>query len=155
AYCEMAGGMQVSYTARPNVSAESIEAMTLVKLASGSNLLGYYMYHGGSNPEGKRGYLNEYGLPKITYDYQSPLGEFGRVGKSYDRIRSLSLFMEAFGGVIAPMGTVLPEGQSDIHPEDVESLRWCVRQKDGSGFLFLNNFQDHLDLPDREGIKIE
>ncbi|CAM4323892.1 hypothetical protein FHS16_000845 [Paenibacillus endophyticus] len=155
AYCEMAGGMQVSYTARPNVSAESVEAMTLVKLASGSNLLGYYMYHGGSNPVGKHGFLNEYGLPKITYDYQSPLGEFGRVGKSYDRIRSLSLFMDAFGSVLAPMGTVLPEGQSAIHPEDTESLRWCVRQKDGSGFLFLNNFQDHLELPDREGVRIE
>ncbi|WP_337103387.1 beta-galactosidase [Paenibacillus sp. YIM B09110] len=155
AYCEMAGGMQVSYTARPNVSPESVEAMTLVKLASGSNLLGYYMYHGGSNPVGKHGYLNEYGLPKITYDYQSPLGEFGRVGKSYDRIRSLALFMDAFGSMIAPMGTVLPEGQSDIHPEDKQSLRWCVRQKDGSGFLFLNNFQDHLELPDREDVRIE
>jgi len=155
AYCEMAGGMQVSYTARPNVSPESVEAMTLVKLASGSNLLGYYMYHGGSNSVGKYGYLNEYGLPKITYDYQSPLGEFGRVGKSYDRIRSLALFMEAYGPMIAPMGTVLPEGQADIHPEDIESLRWCVRQKDGSGFLFLNNFQDHLEMPDREGIRIE
>jgi hypothetical protein len=155
AYCEMAGGMQVSYTARPNVSPESVEAMTLVKLASGSNLLGYYMYHGGSNPQGKHGFLNEYGLPKITYDYQSPLGEFGRVGKSYDRIRSLSLFMDAYGSILAPMGTVLPEGQSDLHPEDTESLRWCVRQKDGSGFLFLNNFQDHLELPDREGLRIE
>ncbi|NIK78395.1 hypothetical protein FHS15_003533 [Paenibacillus castaneae] len=155
AYCEMAGGMQVSYTARPNVSPESVEAMTLVKLASGSNLLGYYMYHGGSNPEGKHGFLNEYGLPKMTYDYQSPLGEFGRVGESYDRIRSLSMFMDAFGSILAPMGTVLPVGQSDIHPEDTESLRWCVRQKDGSGFLFLNNFQDHIDLPDREGVRIE
>jgi beta-galactosidase len=155
AYCEMAGGMQVSYTARPNVSPESVEAMTLVKLASGSNLLGYYMYHGGSNPRGKHTFLNEYGLPKITYDYQSPLGEFGRVGKSYDRIRSLALFMDAYGELIAPMGTVLPDGQSDIHPEDVETLRWCVRQKDGSGFLFLNNFQDHLEMPAREGIRIE
>lgn len=155
AYCEMAGGMQVSYTARPNVSPESVEAMTLVKLASGSNLLGYYMYHGGSNPRGKHGYLNEYGLPKITYDYQSPLGEFGRVGKSYDRIRSLSLFMDAFGEILAPMGTVLPEGQDSIHPEDTESMRWCVRQKDGAGFLFLNNFQDHLELPDREDVRIE
>ncbi|QMV40992.1 beta-galactosidase [Cohnella cholangitidis] len=155
AYCEMAGGMQVSYTARPYVSPESVEAMTLVKLASGSNLLGYYMYHGGSNAEGKHTYLNEYGLPKITYDYQSPLGEFGRIGESYDRIRSLSLFMEAFGELIAPMGTVLPEGQTSIAPEDVESLRWCIRQKDGSGFVFLNNFQDHVEMPDRDNVRLE
>ncbi|GMK45268.1 hypothetical protein PghCCS26_23960 [Paenibacillus glycanilyticus] len=149
AYCEMAGGMQVSYNARPSVPAASIEAMTLVKLASGSNLVGYYMYHGGSNPVGKKGYMNEQFLPKITYDYQSPLGEFGRVGESYDRIRSLSLFLESFGSILAPMTTVLPEGQSDLEVTDASTLRWCVRQKDGSGFAFLNNFQDQVDLPQR------
>ncbi|ULO09807.1 beta-galactosidase [Paenibacillus sp. 19GGS1-52] len=150
AYCEMAGGMQVSYNARPYVPAASIEAMTLVKLASGSNLLGYYMYHGGSNPTGKHSYYNETSLPKITYDYQSPLGEFGRVGPSYDRIRSISMFLESFGDVLAPMGTVLPEGQSEVESTDVDSLRWCLRQQGGSGFLFLNNFQDHLEMQNQE-----
>ena len=154
AYCEMAGGMQVSYKARPYVPPESVEAMTLVKLGSGSNLLGYYMYHGGSNPIGRKTFLNESGLPKITYDYQSPLGEFGRVGDSYDRIRAISLFLQSFGHLLAPMGTVLPAGQELIAPEDTQSIRWCVRQKDGSGFVFLNNFQDHVDLPDRR-LRIE
>ena len=32
--------------------------MAIVKLGSGSNLLGYYMYHGGTNPDGKI-WLNE------------------------------------------------------------------------------------------------
>ncbi|WP_418027903.1 hypothetical protein [Paenibacillus sp. JJ1722] len=40
--------------------------MTLIKLASGSNMLGYYMNHGGSNPVGKKTYMNEQFLPKIT-----------------------------------------------------------------------------------------
>ncbi|MBB3112359.1 hypothetical protein FHS18_004460 [Paenibacillus phyllosphaerae] len=149
AYCEMAGGMQVSYNARPLVPANSVEAMALVKLASGSNLIGYYMYHGGSNPVGKKGYLNEQFLPKITYDYQSPLGEFGRIGESYDRIRTLSMFLESFGTALAPMTTILPDGQSDLEATDTDSLRWCVRHKDGAGFVFLNNFQDHVDMPDR------
>jgi Beta-galactosidase len=149
AYCEMAGGMQVSYNARPYVPAASIEAMTLVKLASGSNLVGYYMYHGGSNPVGKKGYMNEQYLPKITYDYQSPLGEFGRVGESYDRIRSLSLFLESFGSILAPMTTVIPDGQSDLDVTDTTTLRWCVRQKDGAGFVFINNFQDQVEMPKR------
>lgn len=150
AYCEMAGGMQVSYKARPFVPAESVEAMTLVKLASGSNMLGYYMYHGGSNPIGKKTYMNEQFLPKITYDYQAPLGEFGRIGDSYDRIRSLSLFMETYGDVLAPMATVLPEGQSELDVLDTETLRWCVRQSEGRGFVFLNNFQDSAEMPDRK-----
>lgn len=154
AYCEMAGGMQVSYNARPFVPADSIEAMTLVKLASGSNLLGYYMYHGGSNPVGKKNYLNEQFLPKISYDYQSPLGEFGRVGASYDRIRAISMFLESYGSLLAPMKTILPEGQSTLEPTDKDSLRWCVRHRDGSGFVFLNNFQDQVELPQR-AVRIE
>ncbi len=155
AYCEMAGGMQVSYHARPYVSPESVEAMTLVKLASGSNLLGYYMYHGGSNPIGKHAYMNETALPKITYDYQSPLGEFGRIGESYDRIRSIALFVEAYGSILAPMGTIIPEGQSEIASDNTAPVRWSVRQRDGGGFVFLNNFQDHLEMPDREQVSIE
>ncbi|WP_407272034.1 beta-galactosidase [Radiobacillus sp. PE A8.2] len=155
AYCEMAGGMQVSYNARPFVAPASIEAMTIVKLASGSNLLGYYMYHGGTNPIGKNGFLNESGLPKLTYDYQSPLGEFGRVSPAYDRIRTMALFLESFGSVLAPMGTYLPDGQDSLDPKDTEQLRWCVRQQDGSGFLFINNFQDHVEMPDREAVRVE
>mgnify|MGYP002620323183 FL=1 len=149
AYCEMAGGMQASYTARPVVPAASIEAMTLVKLASGSNLIGYYMYHGGTNPVGRRGYLNESGLPKMTYDYQAPLGEFGRVGESYDRIRLISLFLRSFGERLAPMETAVQEGQDSLDPGDASAVRWCVRHKDGAGFVFLNNFQDHVEMPDK------
>jgi len=149
AYCEMAGGMQASYSARPYVPPESVEAMTLVKLGSGGNLFGYYMYHGGTNPVGRRGYLNESGLPKMTYDYQAPLGEFGRVGESWHRIRRIALFLHAYGGVLAPMGTCLPEGQDALEPADGGTVRWCIRQREGSGFVFLNNFQDHAGMPDK------
>lgn len=86
----------------------------------------------------------------MTYDYQSPLGEFGRVGESYDRIRSLSMFLEAYGELLAPMGCVIPDGQQSITPENTLELRWSVRQQDGSGFLFINNYQDHVALPDRD-----
>ncbi|MFC9708425.1 beta-galactosidase [Paenibacillus sp. NPDC056933] len=150
AYCELAGGMQVSYHARPVVDADSVEAMTIVKLANGSNMVGYYMYHGGSNPIGKKSYLNEQALPKITYDYQAPLGEFGRIGESYDRIRTLSMFLKAYGEILAPMGSVVPEMQHSIKPENTLDMRWSVRQQSGSGFLFINNYQDHVNMPDRE-----
>lgn len=94
--------------------------------------------------------MNEQALPKMTYDYQSPLGEFGRVGESYDRIRTLSMFLEAYGEFLAPMGCVVPDGQHAITPENTMDLRWSVRQQDGSGFLFMNNYQDHVAMPDRD-----
>ena len=150
AYCELAGGMQVSYQARPVVDADSVEAMTVVKLANGSNLVGYYMYHGGSNPIGQHTYFNERGLPRITYDYQAPLGEFGRIGESYDRIRSLAMFLDAYGELLAPMGTVIGEEQLSITPENISDVRWAVRQRAGSGFVFINNYQDHVDMPARD-----
>ena len=154
AYCELAGGMQVSYHARPVVDADSVEAMTIVKLANGSNMVGYYMYHGGSNPIGRKTYMNERGLPKVTYDYQAPLGEFGRIGESYDRIRSLSMFLEAYGEQLAPMGCVISEDQLTIAPENTLDLRWSVRQRSGAGFLFINNYQDHIQMPARD-IRLE
>src|SRR5690606_18791170 len=48
--CEIGGGIQITYYHRPIVPPESVEALGLVNLGGGSNLLGYYMYHGGSNP---------------------------------------------------------------------------------------------------------
>jgi hypothetical protein len=49
---ELGGGLQVTHHRRPIVTAADVEAMTMVKLGSGANLLGYYMYHGGTNPRG-------------------------------------------------------------------------------------------------------
>ena len=57
--CELGGGMVTAYHRRPYIYPEDAYSMALVKLGSGSNLLGYYMYHGGSNPEGVLHTLNE------------------------------------------------------------------------------------------------
>ena len=58
--CELGGGMATAYHRRPYIYPEDAYSMALVKLGSGSNLLGYYMYHGGTNPESTTGItLNE------------------------------------------------------------------------------------------------
>src|SRR5208283_1151937 len=83
---EMGGGMELSYHRRPVLSGDDVAAMALVKMGSGVTLTGYYMFHGGTNPDGKRttlqesqatGYLND--LPVKSYDFQAPLGEFGQM----------------------------------------------------------------------------
>lgn len=56
---ELGGGLQPTKHRRPVASAADIGAMSLVKLGCGANLLGYYMYHGGSNPEGRNTTLQE------------------------------------------------------------------------------------------------
>ena len=125
---------------------KSIDAMANIKLASGCNFLGYYMFQGGSNPKGKHGtFMNEAQSPKISYDYQAALGEFGQIRESYQRLKSVHSFCRTFAETFCHMQTVLPEGASQIDPSDADTLRFAVRTDGHSGYLFLNNFQDHME----------
>lgn len=155
ACCEMGGGMQTWYLSRFQVEPESVQAMSLVKIAGGCNFVGYYMFHGGTNPVGKTGYLNESTTPRITYDFQAPIGEFGQIRSSNHGVRSLHYFLQTFGGTLAPMATVLPEGAESIGPEETEPLRYAVRTDGRSGFLFVNNYQDHVAMKEHRGTVFE
>jgi hypothetical protein len=59
------------------------------------------------------------------------------------------MFTENFGDKLAPMGVILPEGNNTIQPENRETLRYAVRSNGTSGFVFLNNFQDHDERIDQ------
>lgn len=154
ACCEMGGGMMNSYNYRFTLPMKSVDAMANVKLGSGCNFLGYYMYHGGTNPTGRGVYLNEGQVPKKSYDYQCGLGEFGQVRESYGRMRVLHHFVNAFGDRLAPMDVALPADQAAITPQDLDALRYSVRTDGRSGFVFLVNFQDHADSPAKRGESI-
>ena len=150
ACCEMGGGMANYYNYRFSLPFESVDAMANIKLGSGCNFLGYYMYRGGSNPRGSRTpYLNEHQCPKISYDYQAPIGEYGQLRPSFFRLKALHQFLRAFGEEICSLTTLLPEGSQEIPPEDTDVLRFAVRTDGERGFLFLNNFQDHVDCRDK------
>lgn len=154
AYCELGSGIQITYNHRPVVPPTCVQAMAIVALGSGTNVLGYYMYHGGSNPVGKHSYLNEFTVPRISYDFQAPVREYGQLNQSYHRLRALHLFLQEFGETLAPMAVALPAGSEEITPADTTTLRYAARSKDGSGFLFLNNYQDHAETHDHEGIRL-
>lgn len=151
---ELGGGLQVTKHRRPVATGRDTEAMTLVKLGSGCNLLGYYMYHGGTNPEGKRttlqesretGYPND--LPVKNYDFNAPIREYGQLSDSYRRIRRLSLFLHDFGSDLAQM-PYIPQPENPGKPEDRSALRTAVRcnPKTGAGFLFVNNYVRHYPM---------
>lgn len=152
ACCEMGGGMQTWYLSRFQVEPESVVAMSLMKLAGGCNFIGYYMFHGGTNPVGSTGYLNESTTPKLTYDFQAPIGEFGQIRESNGLLRPLHYFLRRFADRLAPMATVLPAGAEAITPEDAHSLRYAVRTDGKSGFLFVNNYQDHVEMDVHEDV---
>ena len=161
--CELGGGMMTAYHRRPYIYPEDAYSMAIVKLGSGSNLLGYYMYHGGTNPEGKLTYLNETqrtvatnynDLPVKTYDFQAPLNEFGQKNPHYYMLRKLHLFMQDWGDLLAPMEARFPCEQ-DIEKGDDAHLRWSVREKDGSGFIFINNYERLQNLSAKRNVQLE
>ena len=164
--CELGGGMATAYHRRPFVYPEDAYSMALVKLGSGSNLLGYYMYHGGTNPEGVLHTLNECqtspgtannDLPVMTYDFQAPLGEYGQTYPQYYRLRPLHLFMHDWGETLAPMEASFPTSQDLKRGEDT-ALRWAVRsisEKLGtSGFIFINNYERFCQLSAKKNVQL-
>ena len=159
--CELGGGMMTAYHRRPFVYPEDAYSMAIVKLGSGSNLLGYYMYHGGTNPEGKS-WLNEMqrtratnynDMPVKTYDFQAPLGEFGQKNPHYYMLRKLHLFMQDWGDILAPMEASFPCRQ-DIPKGDDSFLRWSYRSKDNSGFVFINNYERLQNLSTKRNVQL-
>ncbi len=160
--CELGGGMATAYHRRPYVYPEDAYSMALVKLGSGSNLLGYYMYHGGTNPEGVLHTLNEVqtspgtannDLPVCTYDFQAPLGEFGQTYPQYYMLRPLHLFMQDFGETLAPMEAQFPAPQ-DLKRGQDEALRWAVRIQGDSGFVFVNNYERFCLLSAKKNMQL-
>ncbi|MBE3561514.1 MAG: beta-galactosidase, partial [Ktedonobacteraceae bacterium] len=151
--CELGSGIQITYHHRPIVEPECVQAMAVVALGSGANILGYYMYHGGSHPIGKHAYLNEFTVPRISYDFQAPIREYGQLNQSYHRLRALHLFLHDFGELLAPMPVVVPEQAARIEPENTDLLRFAVRSRNGSGFLFLNNYQDHVVMREHKEVR--
>jgi beta-galactosidase len=158
---EMAGGMELAYHRRPLMSADDIAALDVVKLGSGVTLYGYYMFHGGTNPDGKEttlqesqttGYPND--LPVKGYDFQAPLGEFGQMRRSFQDLKTFHLFLLDFGAELAPMTAYFP-AKTPAGKLDRDTPRVAVRAGSGSGFIFVNNHQKDLPLPEKKDFQVQ
>jgi beta-galactosidase len=158
---EIGGGMEAAYHRRPLLTADDTAAVALVKLGSGAVGLGYYMFHGGTNPDGMKttlqesqstGYPND--LPVKTYDYQAPLGEFGQMHASYRVLKTLHLFLGDFGSMLAPMTPYFPE-RTPENKQDVSIIRVAARIQHDRGFIFINNHERAHRLPDRKNFQVQ
>jgi beta-galactosidase len=154
---ELGSGISIVYSRRPIAIHRSFDAMINRCLGSGANGVGYYMFHGGSTPRGKNNFMNDeaFGLTKISYEYQGPIGEYGQIREGYHRLKLLHYFLNDFGYLLAPMTVVLPANASNLKPENTQDLRYASRKKGSSGFLFLNNFQDDTAMQNQNNIQIK
>lgn len=158
---EMGGGMELSYHRRPSISADDTAAMELVKLGSGVTMYGFYMFHGGTNPDGKlttlqesqaTGYLND--LPVKNYDFQAPLGEYGQMRPSFGAVKIFDLFLQDFGSSLAPMAPYLPNQMPESR-FDIATPRVAARIEGEHGYIFINNYQRLYPLPERKNLQVQ
>lgn len=154
---EIGPGIQPKFSRRPIVPYESVNPLMVRILGSGSNGIGYYMYHGGSTPSFNGKFYNEEvnGIPRINYDFQAPIGQYGQVRYHYKHLRMLHMFVNEYGKILAPMQTILPKTNAAITPTNNETLRYAVRSNGTSGFLFLINFQDDVDMKAIKDVNIK
>ena len=159
ATCELGGGIEVTHHRRPIIKPMDIYAVSLVKLGDGNNLVGYYMYHGGTNKIGElstfnetkaTGYPNDY--PILSYDFQAPLSEYGEVREQYGLLNMLHMFVNDFGEEFAPMIAV--DSENTVAADDTNSLRYGMRTNGKSGFVFVNHYQRLTELADIENVVI-
>mgnify|MGYP000915236623 CR=1 FL=1 len=156
--CEIGLGVMNSYHRRLQISPIDGLGLVIAKLGSGSNLPGYYMFAGGSNPHGiltsleenkeETGYWNTY--PVISYDFQAPIRESGALNGSYFEVKKLHYFLNEFGDRLAPMVPVFPR--------EIRDFQYVFRTDKKSAYLFGMNYCRHNITPPKKnaqfGIKI-
>lgn len=157
---ELGAGLEDTYHRRVVVAPDAVAPVAIVALGSGVNLLGYYMYHGGTNPDGRidtlqesqeTGYPND--VPVKSYDFQAPLREFGQMNGSFRPLKTIHQFLADFGGELAPMVRALPDRlPGGLH--DPVTLRVAARTLGGRGFVFFNNYLARRRMPLQSGVQV-
>ena len=141
--CEQGCGSQLKYENRFIVEPQVVEAHLQNQMGRGMNLIGYYMFQGGTQMPG----LKEKGYPE-SYDFQAPISEFGYLRPSYKYLKILHNFITDFGEDLAEKPVVYPENPvEDV--ENTDSLRYVARISGSSGYVFLGNTQVRINMPDK------
>lgn len=161
ATCEIGAGIQVTHHRRPVISSDDAASLAMVKIGCGNNLPGYYMYHGGTNPIGKKhtmqeskatGYPND--LPVRSYDFQAPIGEFGQINPQYGKLKIQHLFLNSFGTSLGKMWPCFQSTELNGR-DDTTTLRYGLRTNGKSGYVFVNNYQRHSELSAHSDVQFE
>lgn len=148
---ELGGGMELGPKKRVVITGLDTEANALLRLGEGAALVGYYMFHGGSQRKGKDGqWLGEPGWSQVSYDYQAPMGQYGKRNDAYNHVKRLHLFLADFGPDLAEMTAAFP---ADNPKTTDRRLRVALRSKGESGFVFFSNHQRYVDMPVQEDVR--
>jgi hypothetical protein len=139
--CEVGIGVQNTYHRRLVIDPLDGAGIMTAKLGSGSNLLGYYVFAGGTQFRGQlhsteeeqeeTGYWSR--VPLKSYDFQAAIRESGEISEAYKEVKKLHYLVNEVGEKLAPMLPVLFSGSKN-------DLQLAIRHDDHSGFLFGINY---------------
>jgi beta-galactosidase len=158
---EVGSGQEDTYFRRPVIQPADVASIVPVMLGSGANMIGYYMFQGGRNPQGKLTTLQESqrtgyptDVPVKSYDFQAPLGEFGQERASFRQLKLVNYFLNDFGSLLAPMQVAAPVKQPRT-PADLSVARVAARVTGNHAFLFFNNYVRGAVMPARPDFQIQ
>jgi hypothetical protein len=152
--CELGVGNQNTYHRRHIISPIDGLGLVVSKLGSGSNLIGYYMFAGGTNPIGNITSLEEEQdessyyttVPIRSYDFQAAIRETGEINGSYKEIKKIHYFLNQYGDILSPMNTFIGKtGDNDI--------QMSYRYNGKSGFLFALNYHRNVPRPTQHDVQ--
>lgn len=150
--CEMGVGIFNSIHRRPVIGKLDGLGLIVSRIGSGGNLLGYYVFAGGSQPLGiystmeenkdETGYWSE--LSPVSYDFQAAIKENGMLAPSYYEVKKMNYFLNEFGSILAPMEPVFVTSRD---------LQYAARIKGNSGFLFGINYCRNNVLTEKKQVR--
>lgn len=155
-FSEIGVGSPMRFSYRPIIPPQSVYCSALTRLGGTEALmLGYYMFHGGTNPMDKTyGFTNKNAtLPARTYDFAAPIGEFGDWRESLFWLRPLNLFTVSFASELA--NTEVRQPEKGAVPAKENRLRYVARMAGDSGFLFFANYGNVTPLPPATATRFE
>ncbi|NIK61552.1 beta-galactosidase [Kribbella shirazensis] len=157
AFSELGTGSPVRAAYRSMSPPEMMVTTALTRLGGTESIfLGYYLFHGGTNPTRGDGFgwmTKEDTFSLRSYDFWAPVSEYGERRTSFYRTAPLNLFVREFGTELARQQS-MPVADPVEDPDD-DRLRAVVRADADSAFVFLSNYGNNTPLTGRAEVTIE
>lgn len=147
-FAELGTGSPMNTKVRFLVDPKMVLANAYDCIGRGSNMIGYYMFHGGTQKPGMAS--ADWGM---SYDFQAPLGEFGQLRESGRMYRRLHSFLRDFAEEIVP-ARASRDPKQILDPKQTSRLRYIGRFAKDSGFIFVSNTQRNVEMPTQENVRI-
>jgi len=156
AFCELGTGSPHRAAYRSRTPADMTLTTAVTSLGSTESIfLGYYLFHGGTNPVRGDGFgwtPKEPTFTQRSYDFWAPVSEFGERRDAYRALVPINHLVREFGVDLALLPVVDPA--DPVHDPDRDELRSVVRGSENRGFVFLGNYGNNSSLSARDDVQV-